>query len=100
MAMHNRCSNPTLDNWEHYGGRGIKVCKRWTGWLGFQNFLEDMGARPEGKTLDRKRVNGHYTPKNCRWASPSLQKANRRCSKISKEDLKVLEEMNEEESPY
>jgi ribosomal protein S27E len=80
-AMRNRCENPNVAAYKDYGGRGIKICKRWLGKRGFINFLEDMGVRPEGKTLDRIRVNGNYTPSNCRWATPKQQTANRRCSK-------------------
>lgn len=80
-SMRARCGNPLLESYKNYGGRGIKVCKRWLGKRGFRKFLEDMGVRPEGKTLDRIRVNGIYTPSNCRWATPTEQIANRRCSK-------------------
>lgn len=42
--MIDRCSNPNNKRWEHYGGRGIKICDRW---LDFPNFLIDMGERPQ-----------------------------------------------------
>lgn len=80
-SMRTRCGKPEHMSYANYGGRGIKVCKRWLGKRGFRNFLEDMGVRPEGKTLDRIRVNGDYKPSNCRWATPKEQIANRRCSK-------------------
>ena len=65
---------------ENYKGRGIRVCDRWTmpNGQGFHNFLSDMGARPEGMTLDRKDVQGHYTPKNCKWADDREQYRNQR----------------------
>lgn len=78
-AMKKRCLNSTHPDWSNYGGRGITVCNRWLGKHGFENFLADMGKRPEGRTLDRIDVNGNYERTNCRWATPAVQNANRRC---------------------
>lgn len=74
-AMRQRCENRKNKRFEIYGGRGISVCERWKL---FDNFLEDMGARPEGKTLDRIDCDGNYEPANCRWATASEQMKNRR----------------------
>jgi hypothetical protein len=73
--MRNRCNNPTNTNYPSYGGRGIKVCKRWDD---FTVFLADMGEKPEGKTLDRINNDGDYEPGNCRWATRSEQQKNKR----------------------
>lgn len=70
-----RCYDPDSYGFHWYGARGIKVCERW---LIFDNFLADMGERPEGMTLDRKETNGDYEPDNCRWATRQQQLANRR----------------------
>ncbi len=76
VCMKTRCFNPRHKNYGHYGGRGIVVCKRW---MKFENFLKDMGKRPENRTLDRINVNGNYTPSNCRWATSQEQGWNKRC---------------------
>jgi hypothetical protein len=75
MNMRARCNNPNAEAYRYYGAQGIKVCPRWNS---FENFLADMGERPEGRTIDRKDPFGWYTPKNCRWATREMQNANRR----------------------
>lgn len=72
-----RCTDPGINGYERYGGRGIKVCDRWLGREGFANFLADMGERPAGQTLDRfPDKDGNYEPTNCRWATASTQQRN------------------------
>jgi hypothetical protein len=73
-----RCANPNNPNWGYYGGRGIKVCKRWQGKKGFANFLKDMGRRPDGLTLERKKTDQGYSPANCCWDTRKQQTRNKR----------------------
>ena len=82
LAMVKRCVNPNDDAWHLYGGRGITVCDRWRN--SFQAYLEDMGPKPEGLTLDRINVNGNYEPGNCRWATWKVQRDNQRPKQIKK----------------
>ena len=77
-GMRTRTGNPNAHNYHNYGGRGILCCERWAV---FANFLEDMGERPEGKTIDRKNNDKGYYPENCKWATKKEQEGNKRNSK-------------------
>lgn len=74
--MIQRCTNVDDIGYKNYGGRGIKVCKRWRS---FPNFLEDMGEPPTKKhSIHRIDNEGDYNKDNCEWATKKQQARNRR----------------------
>lgn len=94
MTTHGLSNTPEFDSWQQmkvrclvitnkdyprWGGRGIRICKRW---MVFESFIKDMGPRPPGTTIDRKNNNGHYSPANCRWATRTQQQGNRRTTRL------------------
>ena len=77
-----RCNTPTHHAYSFYGGRGVVVCDRWDPAKGgsFENFLSDMGERPEGMSID-KDIKGDgmlYSKETCCWATPSEQARHRK----------------------
>ena len=79
-GLKQRCTNKKHHGYKSYGGRGIKICKRWRN--SFKNFFDDMGRKPSPKhTLDRINNDRGYFPSNCRWATAKQQGRNRRNNK-------------------
>ena len=75
QKMKDRCYNPNFKQYHDYGGKGVTVCDRWLepDGKGFLNFLEDMGERPEGMTLNRVQRSSVYSKETCNWATDSVQ---------------------------
>lgn len=76
-GMKKRCENKRTRSWPHYGGRGIRVCAKWS--KSYLAFLSDVGRRPsKHHSIDRINNDGNYEPGNVRWADGKTQIANRR----------------------
>jgi hypothetical protein len=95
-SMRERCTRTRHASYADYGARGITICPRWlhgeNGVHPFLCFLEDMGPRPVGMSLDRINVELGYSKANCRWATPKEQRANqRKVARIEKFDDAEIE---------
>lgn len=75
VTMRERCNNPNCKGYKNYGGRGIRVCDEWDD---FFKFMEDMGPRPEGYSIDRVDNEKGYSKGNCKWSSREDQNLNKR----------------------
>ena len=89
QGMKARCLNPSNKHYQNYGGRGIKICNDWIN--DFKQFVQDMGERPKGYSIDRINNDGDYTPNNCKWSTKKEQQRNRRITKyVTIEGVKHL----------
>lgn len=80
LAAKKRCGNPRNASYGAYGGRGVRMCRRWA--ESFEAFLADLGPKPHPEwSLDRISSDGGYEPRNCRWAPPIVQSRNRRSTR-------------------
>lgn len=98
LHIKKRCSDHTDKNYPRYGGRGISVCERW--FDSFDNFMDDMGSRPEPAylySIDRyPDKDGNYEPGNCRWATV-LEQNNNRNARRTKAEVKAERESHQAE---
>jgi len=88
--MRNRVKSDRLPTRKSYKEKGIKVCSRWES---FESFLEDMGNKPAGMTLDRIDNNGDYEPNNCRWATQKQQVRNSGRTTLSYLDVATIKSL-------
>lgn len=77
--MKERCFDKKCPAYKDYGGRGISACERWLN--SYENFLEDMGRRPNGTSLERKNNSLGYSKENCKWATQQEQNNNKRSNR-------------------
>jgi hypothetical protein len=71
-----RCKNKNAISYPNYGGRGIKICKRWED---YKLFKKDMFEGYNiGLQLDRIDNNENYCKENCRWVTPKENARNKR----------------------
>ncbi len=93
--LRRRCQSPNHPLFPSYGGRGITVCARWAS---FENFLEDMGLRPPGMSIDRIDNNllvDSYSKGNCRWTTKIVQARNKRSTKLTEGAAREIRERHE-----
>ena|SRR3990167_111066 len=84
--MKERCNNDKLPSYKDYGGRGIKLTKRWYAYTNFEadmyfSFLEakiKLGEKRGDVTIDRRNNNAGYSKNNCRWVTIKVNDNNRR----------------------
>ena len=77
-----RLENPNATDFEHYGGRGIKMCEEWRNdYLSFKKWSEENGYSQD-LYIDRIDNDGPYSPDNCRWVSLIGQNRNKRTNHI------------------
>jgi len=78
-----RCNNPNYTQYEHYGGRGIRMCDEWrNSFEVFRDWAMSNGYA-DNLTIDRIDNNGNYEPSNCRFVCMITQARNKRVKKNS-----------------
>ncbi len=87
-GMKSRCTNPNKDGYERYGGRGIKICKKWNNFINFKNDMYNLYLEHclefgiQNTTIDRIDSNKNYCKENCRWATMKEQSRNTSTNRI------------------
>ena len=84
-----RCTEPANSSYKDYGGRGIIICTEWK--EEFLQFVEDMGPRPEGYSVERKDNEKGYSKDNCKWATAAEQANNQRKNSVALTDQELVD---------
>jgi predicted DNA-binding protein (UPF0251 family) len=86
--MKKRCNNPNHKDYAIYGGKGIRVCRRW---LKFENFRDDMLLTYfDGASIERINTSKGYNPVNCKWIPLREQSRNTSRTILSLELIEKL----------
>ena len=94
-AMMRRCYERSHNRFYAYGAKGISVHPSWHN---FENFVADMGERPEGTTLGRFEDKGNYEPGNCAWQTAEEQaRKGERCptAKLTQEQADCIRSLHQ-----
>lgn len=82
-SMKDRCYNTKSPSYKYCGYYGITVCDSWLN--SFENFLADMGERPQGKSIDRIDNFKGYSKDNCKWSTVLEQNRNKKIHQLKRD---------------
>lgn len=77
-----RCYNPNNDSYHNYGGKGIRMSRKWLNdFMCFYKWALKNGYRDD-LTIERKNLKGNYSSVNCTWATRKEQGNNRSTNRV------------------
>lgn len=88
-SMKSRCYCKVSKSYKDYGERGITVCDEWKN--SFESFFDwaMKNGYSENLSIERKDLNGNYSPSNCIWIPFNKQQNNRRTCRLFEYDGEV-----------